>query len=140
MSLPDRDVYLDHIAIATSDLEKSVQIFTDLGLKFLPEREVVNEQKVTTAFAKLDNRANLELLEPIGREGPIQTFIDKKGPGIHHLCFRVGNILKTTGELTAKGFKFIYAAPQKGAHNCLINFIHPKSTGGILIEVSEKQG
>ena len=70
MSLPDESVYLDHIAVATSDLEKSVQIFTDLGLSFLPEREVVKEQKVKTAFAKLDARANLELLEPIEQQGP----------------------------------------------------------------------
>ena len=67
MSLPE-DVYLDHIAIATSDLEKSVKIFTDLGLSFSLDREVVEEQKVKTAFAKIDHRANIELLEPINKK------------------------------------------------------------------------
>ena len=140
MSLPDGDVFLDHIAVATNDLEQSVQIFTDLGLSFLPDREVVEEQKVKTAFAKVDGRANLELLEPLDQQGPIQDFLDKKGPGIHHLCFRVESVERTTKRLQEKGFRFIYTQAKKGAHNCLINFIHPKSTGGILIEVSEKQG
>ena len=138
MSLPD-DVYLDHIAVATSDLEKSVKIFTDLGLRFSPDREVVEEQKVKTAFAKIDNRANLELLEPTNQEGPIQKFLENKGPGIHHICFNVLDINKTMDELSFKGFKFIYSTPRLGAHSCLVNFIHPKSTGGILIEVSQKQ-
>ena len=138
MSLPE-DVYLDHIAIATSDLEKSVKIFTDLGLSFSLEREVVEEQKVKTAFAKIDHRANLELLEPINEEGPIQKFIESKGPGIHHICFNVSDIAVTMDELSHKGFRFIYPAPKVGAHSCLVNFIHPKSTGGILIEVSQKQ-
>ena len=140
MSLPDLgDVHLDHIAVATRDLEKSVSIFTKLGLNFSSEREVVEEQKVKTAFAKIDDRANLELLEPLNNEGPIQKYIEKKGEGIHHLCFRVKDVKASTEKLRAEGFIFIYDEPRIGAHQCLVNFIHPKSTGGILIEVSQKQ-
>jgi methylmalonyl-CoA epimerase len=141
MSLPDLgDVHLDHIAVATKDLEKSVEIFSKLGFNFSKEREVVEEQKVTTAFAKIDTRANLELLEPLNQDGPIQKYIEKKGEGIHHLCFGVKDIKATEEKLKKEGFIFIYEAPKIGAHNCLVNFIHPKSTGGILIEVSQKQG
>jgi methylmalonyl-CoA/ethylmalonyl-CoA epimerase len=140
MSLPDLgEVYLDHIAVATKDLESSVSIFTKLGLNFSEDREVVEDQKVKTAFAKIDKHANLELLEPINNEGPIQKYIEKKGEGIHHLCFRVDDVNITMNKLKKEGFVFIYEKPKVGAHNCLINFIHPKSTGGILIEVSQKQ-
>ena len=140
MSLPELgDVYLDHIAVATKDLEKSVSIFTKLGLNFSSQKEVVEEQKVKNAFAKIDARANFELLEPLNEEGPIQKYIEKKGEGIHHLCFNVKNIVSTTEKLKSEGFNFIYETPKVGAHNCLVNFIHPKSTGGILIEVSQKQ-
>jgi len=140
MSLPDLgDVYLDHIAVATKDLEKSVSIFTKLGLNFSSEREVVEDQKVKTAFAKIDGRANLELLEPLNNDGPIQKYIEKKGEGIHHLCFSVKDVKASTEKLKAEGFIFIYEEPRIGAHQCLVNFIHPKSTGGILIEVSQKQ-
>ena len=79
MSLPNNsEIYLDHIAVATNNLEKSVSIFEAMGINFSNEREVVSDQKVTTAFAKIDHRANLELLEPINQEGPIQNFIEKK--------------------------------------------------------------
>ena len=140
MSLPDLgDVYLDHIAIATKDLERSVSVFTKLGLNFSSEREIVEEQKVKTAFAKIDGRANIELLEPLNGDGPIQKYIEKKGEGIHHLCFSVKDVKASTEKLRADGFVFIYDEPQIGAHQCLVNFIHPKSTGGILIEVSQKQ-
>ncbi len=143
MSLPDfdlGDVYLDHIAVATKDLERSVSVFTKLGLKFSEEREVVEDQKVITAFAKVDGRANLELLEPLNEQGPIQKYLEKKGEGIHHLCFAVKDVNISMEKLKKEGFIFIYDEPRVGAHECLVNFIHPKSTGGILIEVSQKRG
>lgn len=134
------DCVLDHIAIAVKDLEESVEVFSSLGLSFSKEREVVESQKVQTAFAPIDKNGHLELLQPTESDGPIAKFIEKKGPGIHHLCFRVENIENKEKELRAKGFLFIYEKPQAGAGNCLVNFIHPKSTGGTLIEISEKQG
>jgi len=132
------DVFLDHIAVATESLENSIKIFEELGIKFSDEREVVDSQKVETAFAAIDKNAHLELLMPVNNEGPIQKFLDKNGPGIHHLCFRVKDVFKKGEDLKGKGFKLIYDAPEKGANNCLVNFIHPKSTGGILVELSQK--
>lgn len=142
MSLPTelKDCVLDHIAIAVSDLEKSVKIYEALGLKFSDDREVVEEQKVKTAFAPIDQNGHIELLEPTDEDSNIAKYIDKRGPGIHHICFRVTDVESKTKELSLNGFQFIYTAPQKGAGNCLVNFIHPKSTGGVLIEISQKMG
>lgn len=136
--LPD-NLYLDHIAIAVSDLESRVKVYEDIGFKFAKQREVVESQKVITAFAHVDSHAHLELLMPINNDGPIQKFIEKNGEGIHHLCFRVDDVLLKGRELVKKGYKLIYETPQIGANNCLVNFIHPKSTGGVLIEISQKK-
>lgn len=137
--LPElENCHLDHIAIATDDLEATVKLYEDLGLVFAKEREVVEEQKVKTAFAVVDEKAHIELLEPTSEESAIHKFIDKKGPGIHHLCFRVPDVKAKQKELEDKGFKFIYAEPVVGAGNCLVNFIHPKSMNGVLTEISQK--
>lgn len=127
---------LDHIAIAVTDLEKSVETYQALGLRFSSEREVVESQKVKTAFAPIDHNGHIELLSPTSADSAIQKFIDKKGPGIHHICFKVPDVVSKQKELTDKGFSFIYPEPTEGAGNCLVNFIHPKSTGGVLIEIS----
>lgn len=132
------DCILDHVAIATDDLEKSVQFFENLGLSFDDKREIVESQKVKTAFAHIDINAHVELLEPTSSDSTIAKFIEKKGCGIHHLCFRVENVIKKQKELESKGMKFIYESAFEGAANCLVNFIHPKSSNGILIEISQK--
>ena len=131
------DSILDHVAIATSSIDKTIRIYEDLGLSFKPEREVVAKQGVTTAFAPIDQHANIELLEPYGDDGPIHRYIAKKGEGLHHLCFRVTDVAKKTKELQDKGYIMLNKEPVEGAHSCLVNFIHPKSTGGVLIEISQ---
>lgn len=142
MSIPKdlEDCVLDHIAIAVPNIEDSIQIYDDLGLKFSPNREIVESQKVITAFAQIDQNAHIELLQPHENSGPIQDFITKKGPGIHHICFRVEDVEKKANALKTKGYKLIYENPVEGAGDCLVNFIHPKSTGGVLIEISQKKG
>ncbi len=139
MSLPMTDDFvLDHIAIAVKNIESTKKIYQDFGLKFSDEIEEVKEQKVFTAFAQIDQNAHIELLEPTSDESTIHKFIESKGEGIHHLCFKVPDVKSKTNELTAKGYKFIYPEPKIGAGGCLVNFIHPKSTGGILIEISQR--
>lgn len=132
------DCFLDHVAIAVKDLEESVGVYTKLGLHFDDKREVVEEQKVKTAFAHIDTNAHVELLEPTDEESAIHKFMEKNGPGIHHLCFRVKDVVAKQKELSEQGFRMIYPDPVKGAGGCLVNFIHPKSTGGVLIEISQK--
>lgn len=134
------DCVLDHVAVAVKDLEESVKTWEALGLKFSSEREVVEEQKVKTAFAPIDENGHIELLEPTSPESAIAKYMDKKGAGIHHICFRVKDVKAKQKELADKGFVLLYPEPKVGAGNCLVNFIHPKSTGGVLVEISEKQG
>ena len=129
--------FLDHIAVAVEDLDKSEKIYEDLGLRF-EKRETVEEQKVYTSFAPIDNRAHLELLMPIDGQGPIADFLAKKGPGIHHMCYRVEDVELKSNELREKGYHLLYERPKMGANSCLVNFIHPKSTGGVLIEIAQK--
>ncbi len=139
MSLPElQDLILDHIAIAVKDITVSKKIYEDLGLVFAPEIEEVKEQKVLTAFAHIDVNAHIELLEATSEESAIHKFIQNKGEGVHHLCFKTPDIKAKTEELTQKGYKFIYPAPRLGAGGCWVNFIHPKSTGGVLIEISQR--
>ncbi len=129
---------LDHIAIAVKSIDESISFFENLGLEFSDHREEVQSQKVKTAFCKIDEFAKIELLEATSEESTIHKFIEKKGEGIHHLCFSVENVLEMQEFLSAKGMKFIYEKPFVGAGNCLVNFIHPKSAKGILIEISQK--
>ena len=133
----NKNCFLDHIAIAVKNLDHTQKIYEDLGIKFNSEREVVASQKVTTAFAHVDQHAHIELLCPLNQEGPIQKFLDKNGEGIHHLCFKVPDVKLKGEELKALGYVLVYETPIMGANNCLVNFIHPKSSDGVLIEISE---
>lgn len=139
MSLPElSDCILDHIAIAVKSIPDAKKIYQDMGLTFSDDTEEVKDQKVLTAFAQIDQNAHIELLEPTSTESTIHKFIESKGEGIHHLCFKVSDVKRKTQELTDKGYKFIYPEPRIGAGGCLVNFIHPKSTGGVLIELSQR--
>jgi methylmalonyl-CoA/ethylmalonyl-CoA epimerase len=139
MALPElQDCILDHIAIAVKDITQAKKIYEDMGLSFAPEMEEVKEQLVLTAFAHVDQNAHIELLQPTSTESTIHKFIESKGEGIHHLCFKVRDVVSKTEELSSKGYRFIYPEPRIGAGGCLVNFIHPKSTGGVLIEISQR--
>lgn len=133
-----KEPVLDHIAIAVKSIAHSKKIYQDLGFKFWDKEEVVQSQNVKTAFANVDQHAHIELLEPLSDTGAIADFIAKKGEGIHHMAFLVDDIAKKQSEMTAAGYRFIYEKPQMGANNKLINFIHPKSAGGVLIEISQE--
>ena len=137
MSGFNKDCFLDHIAIAVADLDRAQKVYEDLGLIFGEEREVVDSQKVTTAFAHIDEHAHIELICPLNGEGPVQKFIEKNGEGIHHMCFKVPDVVKKSEEMKALGYVLTSEKPFLGANNCLVNFIHPKSTGGVLIEISQ---
>jgi methylmalonyl-CoA/ethylmalonyl-CoA epimerase len=139
MAIPElENCLLDHIAIAVKNIPAAKKIYEDMGLVFDPKIEEVKDQKVFTAFAQIDKNAHIELLEPTSEESTIHKFIESKGEGIHHLCFKVPDVKAKTAELTSKGYRFIYPEPRIGAGGCLVNFIHPKSTGGVLIEISQR--
>ncbi len=129
-------IKLDHIGVATPSLDEA-NFFKLLGLPDGGVEEVPTE-KVKVGFFKTDNEATVELLEPTSDESPIAKFLDKRGPGIHHICFRVEGIDALVATLKEKGIRLINEEPRPGAHNCRVVFIHPKSTGGVLVELSEK--
>ncbi len=127
---------LDHVAIAVHDLELSKKFYTSLGLNFEGEDEVVEGEKVKVSFASIDKNAHLELLMPTCEESSIAKYLSKNGPGIHHLSFSVDDVEKKSSELKKMGYQMIYPSPKEGANNKWVNFIHPKSSGGVLIEIS----
>ncbi len=132
------DAILDHIAIAVDDLKAAKEIYQDMGATFSRTSEIVASEGVETLFAPLDKQAHLELLGPHGESGPLHKFLEKNGPGIHHLCFRVPNIEKKCAELRSKGYQLIYDIPRAGARGVTMNFVHPKSTRGVLIELVQE--
>lgn len=137
LELLNEDCLLDHVAVVVKDLSAGKKRWEDIGLKFSEAEEVVESQGVITAFAPMDTSAKMELLAPYGEDGPIHKFLEKKGEGIHHLCFKVPDIEAKCKELKEKGFILINEKPVLGAGGCLVNFIHPKSTGGVLVELSQ---
>lgn len=130
---------LNHIGIAVSDLPHMKKLFSLLGLQ-VNHSELVTDQRVMTHFLPLPQfQTNLELLEPTDSQSSVAQSIEKRGPGIHHLSFSVekGELDSLCYQLKKEGYRLIYDAPRIGAHGMRINFIHPSSCGGILIEVME---
>jgi len=138
-------IYIDHIGIATNSLDEGSKFWSLIGLSNNLPDELVADQGVTTRFFETskDNSDTqsppmIELLEPTGKETPIGKFIEKRGEGIQQLCLRVENIEKVIGHLIDNGIKMIDVEPRLGSHGALIAFVHPKSTGGVLVELAQK--
>ena len=129
---------IDHIGIAVENLDEAVARYTQLLGKGPEHFEEVAEQKVKTAFFAV-GESNLELLESTSPEGPIGKFIAKQGRGgIHHLCVEVEDIEATLKAYQEAGLQLIDETPRIGAHGKKVAFVHPKSTGGILLELSQE--
>jgi methylmalonyl-CoA epimerase len=126
---------LDHIGIAVKSLD-SAKIYAALGLT-IDHVETVTTQGVRTAFLSAGD-TNLELLEPTGPESTVAKFIEKRGEGIHHICFRVDDIEVHLTRLKSLGYRLINDAPVPGAHGCRVAFLHPAAGNGVLIELNEK--
>jgi len=125
---------ISHIGIATSSLEEAKKLYGEVfGLEFLGEEEV-KDQKVRVAMFKA-GEVRIELLEPTSKDSPIEKFMEKKGPGIHHIAFEVDDTGKSIEEIQKKGLNMIDKEPRSGAGNSLIAFIHPGSTEKVLIEL-----
>ena len=128
---------LDHIAIAVHNLDEAAKFYQDmLGLE-LRNVEVVKEQKTKVGFFRA-GETNIELVEPAADDSPLVKFLETKGPGIHHLCFEVDDIEDEIKTLIEKGALLIDKVPRPGAHQTRVAFLHPKGTGGVLIELSQK--
>ena len=127
---------VDHIGIAVKNLAESAKLYELLGIEPAGMEEVA-EQKVKVAFYPLGD-TEIELLESTSPDGPIAKYLEKNGEGIQHLALRVDNLEAALSELKAKGVRLIDEKPRYGAGGAKIAFIHPKSTGGILLELSER--
>ena len=129
---------LDHIGIAVESLAKGVEFYEALGLE-LEGIEEVAEQGVKVGFLPV-GEPRIELLEPIGESSPIASHLERRGPGLHHICVRVPDIRSAMAGLVERGYRLLSDEPQQGAHGCLVCFVHPKSTGGVLLELSQPAG
>jgi methylmalonyl-CoA/ethylmalonyl-CoA epimerase len=127
---------LDHIGIAVRSID-AARVYAALGFA-VQHIETVETQGVKTAFLSAGD-ANLELLEPLSPQSPVAKFIEKRGEGIHHICFRVSDLEEALERLKQQGFRLINEAPVPGAHGCRVAFLHPAAGNGVLIELSEKR-
>ena len=127
---------LDHIGIAVESIDDGLDIYEALGLE-VEAIEVVPEQGVRVAFLPVGD-SRLELLEPTGPDSPIARHLERRGPGLHHICLRVPDIRAAMATLAEQGRTLLSEEPQPGANGCLVCFVHPKSTGGVLLELSQR--
>ena len=127
---------LEHIGIAVKTLGFSDELFEKLLGKKSYKNETVEREGVTTSFYQT-GESKIELLEATHPESPVSKFIEKRGEGVHHLAFGVENIVEEVDRLKKEGFQFISEQPKEGADNKLVVFLHPKSTGGVLLELCE---
>ncbi len=128
---------VDHIGIAVKSIDEALKFWQDsLGIKCTGVEEVA-EQRVKTAFLPLGD-TEVELLEATSDESPVAKFIEKKGEGIHHIAIRVENLEKALEAMKEKGIRLIDEEPRYGAGGARIAFVHPKGTGGVLLELSER--
>ena len=128
---------VEHIGIAVKTLAESMPLFEKLLNSQCYKTEIVENEKVNTAFFKT-GESKIELLESIDENGVISKFIEKKGEGLHHIAFEVENIESEMQRLKNEGFIVLNEKPKKGADNKLVCFLHPRSTNGILVELCEE--
>ena len=127
---------IEHIGIAVKDIEQAKHTFAQLlGTEFYKE-ETVESEGVTTVFFRV-GEVKIELLQATSPNSPIAKFIDKRGEGIHHIAFDVDSVNEKAESLKADGFRVLNDDARDGADNKLINFIHPKSTHGVLVEICQ---
>lgn len=128
---------LHHVAIAVESLEAARAVYEGaLGLA-AGEVEYVEDQKVNVLVLHAGTQ-RIELVEPAGADSPISGFLAKRGGGLHHLAWKVDDVGKAIAELKSKGVRMIDEAPRPGAHGTRIAFVHPKSTGGVLMELVQE--
>lgn len=128
---------ISHIGIAVKNLDNAIEFYKNLGLE-LESIEVVESQKVRVAFFPV-GEVRIELLEATSDDSPIAKFIEKKGEGIHHLAMATDNLQDRLNQLENDGIRLIDKTPRPGAHGASIAFMHPKATGGILLELCEEK-
>ncbi len=129
---------IEHIGIAVKDLEVSNKLYSKILNTEPYKQEKVESENVLTSFFMV-GESKIELLQATSEESAIAKFIEKKGEGFHHIAYDVENIYTEIERLKSEGFVFINETPKQGADNKLIVFLHPKSTGGVLVELCQEK-
>lgn len=125
---------INHLGIATKGIDEALKFWADaLGLENV-HTEIVEDQKVRVAMLPL-GESRIELLEPTSEDSPISKFLEKRGDGIHHIAVEVEDIAAALAQLKERGMRLIDESPRIGAENCLVAFVHPSSTNGVLLEL-----
>ncbi|HEU4541257.1 MAG TPA: methylmalonyl-CoA epimerase [Jiangellaceae bacterium] len=130
---------VDHVGIAVADLDTAINWYQDtFGMK-VTHQEINEEQGVREAMLAVGTAGGtqLQLLAPLRPDSPIARFLDRSGPGIQQIAYRVDDIEAVSAELESRGLRLLYEAPRRGTAGALINFIHPKDAGGVLVELIE---
>lgn len=130
---------IDHLGIAVRNLDESIEYYEKAFGLDCHGREEVASQKVKTAFFEV-GEVHLELLEPTSADSPIAKFLEKNGEGIHHIAFRVDDVVGQLKQASDSGVQLIHEVPFDGAANKLVAFLHPKSTRGVLTEFCQNKG
>ena len=126
---------IDHLGIAVRSIAEGRALYEAMGLRVEAVEEVPDEG-VRVAFIPC-GESSIELLEPLSPESPIARFIEKRGPGIHHVCLASDDLRADDALLRQGGFEVLRPEPTRGAGGCWVQFVHPKSTGGVLLELSQ---
>ncbi|NNE26696.1 MAG: methylmalonyl-CoA epimerase [Saprospiraceae bacterium] len=129
---------IEHIGIAVKDIDESEALFEALFDVAPYKRELVESQNVLTSFFRVGNN-KIELLQSTTKDGVIKKFIDKKGPGFHHIAFAVTDIRAEMARLQKQGFQLLNENPVDGADNKIVCFLHPKSSNGMLVELVQEK-
>ena len=128
---------IDHIGIAVHSIEEASAFYRSLGLS-LEAVEDVPEEGVRVAMIRC-GESRIELLEATSEDSPIARFLERHGGGVHHICFATDDIQTDQGSLESRGYQLLRPEPTPGAGGCWVQFVHPKSTGGVLVELSENR-
>jgi methylmalonyl-CoA/ethylmalonyl-CoA epimerase len=130
---------VDHVGVAVDDLEAALALYRDtLGMP-LVHRETVTEQGVEAALLDV-GESHIELLSPLGPDTPVGRFLARKGPGLHHVAYRVDSVEDALAALSKAGMRLIDEQPRTGIRNSRVAFVHPSSTGGVLTEIVQPVG
>ena len=125
---------INHLGIATKGIDEALKFWSDaLGLENV-HTEIVEDQKVRVAMLPI-GESRIELLEPTSEDSPITKFLEKRGGGIHHIAVEVDDIAASLAKLKSQGMRLIDDEPRIGAEGCLVAFVHPATTGGVLLEL-----
>ena len=125
---------IDHVGVAVADLDAAIALHERTYGLTLAHREVVEEQGVEAALLDVGD-GHVELLAPLGEETPVGKFLAKRGPGLHHVAYRVEDINSTLGELNRSGVRMIDEVARRGIRDSMVAFLHPSATGGVLTEL-----